>query len=116
MAFEIIRSRNSVKDLDRIFDHLVESYIRLGEAPAEAVNIAANRLLTIRADMNALALAPHQGTLLDHMATGLRSVTKHKAIFYFDVDDAAKTVSILAIFFSGQDHHRHMSQRLGKMR
>ncbi|MBX9459145.1 MAG: type II toxin-antitoxin system RelE/ParE family toxin [Rhizobium sp.] len=116
MAFEIVRSRKSIKDLDLIFDHLVESYVRLGETPADAANIAANRVGMIRADMNAIARAPYQGTLLDHMAVGLRSVTNNKAIFYFDVDEAAQIVSILAIFFSGQDHHRHMSRRLGKLR
>ena len=116
MAFEIVRSRDSIKDLDLIFDHLVESYNRLGEARADAVNLAVSRIHTIRADMNAIARAPYQGTLLDHMAVGLRSVTKHKAIFYFDVDGSAQVVSILAIFFSGQDHRRHMLRRLGKMR
>ena len=115
MAFEIARSRNSIKDLDVIFDHLVESYVRLGETPADAVIIAANRVDRIRADMNAIARAPYQGTLLDHIAVGLRSVTKNKAVFYFDIDDAAQIVSILAIFFSGQDHRRHMQRRLGKM-
>lgn len=115
MTFEIVRSRNSIKDLDLIFDHLVESYIRLGETPADAAELAANRIGTIRADMNAIARAPHQGTLLDHMAVGLRSITKNKAIFYFDVDDTAQIVSILAIFFSGQDHRRHMQRRLGKL-
>ena len=115
MAFEVVRSRNSIKDLDLIFDHLVESYMRLGEASADAVNLAANRIRTIRADMNAIGRAPYQGTLLDHMAVGLRSVTKNKAIFYFDVDDSAQIVSILAIFFSGQDHRRHMSRRLSTM-
>jgi toxin ParE1/3/4 len=115
MAFEIVRSRRSIDDLDLIFDHLVESYARLGEAPADAVNLAASRILTIKEDMNAIGRAPYQGALMDHMAAGLRSVTENKAVFYFDVDGATQVVRILAIFFSGQDHRRYMQRRLGKM-
>lgn len=48
------------------------------------------------------------------MAAGLRCVTKERAIFYFKVDDEAKVVQILAIFFSGQDHQRHILKRLGR--
>lgn len=102
-------------DLDLIFDHLVESYIRLGEAPADAVSAAANRVSAIKADMNAIARAPYQGTLVNHLAAGVRSVTKNKAIFYFEINDAAQIVLILAIFFGGQDHQRHMVKRLGRI-
>ena len=115
MAFEIVRSRNSIKDLDLIFDHLVESHARLGEAPADAVSAAANRISTIKADMNAIADAPYQGTPLNHIAAGMCSVTKNRAVFYFEIDDTAQIVRILAIFFGGQDHQRHMVKRLGRI-
>ena len=115
MAFEIVRSRSSIMDLDLIFDHLVESYVRLGETPADAVGIAVTRVNAIKADMNTIARAPYQGTLLNHLAAGVRSVTKNKAVFYFEIDDAAQIVRILAIFFGGQDHRRHMVTRLGRI-
>jgi len=115
MAYEIVRSRDSVNDLDVIFDHLIESYINLGDPPAEAVNRAADRIREIRADMDTIASAPFQGTILTYMAAGLRSVTKNKAVFYFDVDGPAEIVNILAVFFGDQDHRRHMLKRLGRM-
>jgi toxin ParE1/3/4 len=114
MAFRVVRSRSSIRDLDLIFDHLVESYVNLGETPVDAVNRAANRIRAIKVDMMAIAAAPYQGTHLDKLETGLRSVTKNRAIFYFDVDDKAQVVRILAIFFSGQDHRRHILKRLGR--
>ena len=113
MVFEIVRSRDSIKDLELIFDHLVESYVNLGDTPADATNRAADRIRAIRADMQAIANAPHQGTLLSPIAMGLRSVTKNRAIFYFDVDDERQLVVVLAVFFGGQDHRQHMLRRLG---
>jgi len=115
MAFEIVRSRDSLKGLNLIFDHLVDSYVGLGDAPADAVNRAADRIRTIRADMNAIANAPYQGTLLNQMAARVGCVTKNNAAFYFDVDGSAQVVRVLAIFFAGQDHRRHMLKRLGRM-
>jgi len=39
-------------------------------------------------------------------------LTIDRAIYWFDVDEAARKVRILAIFFGGQDHVRHMLVRL----
>lgn len=116
MAYKVVRSRESIKDLDLILDHLIESYISLGDVPADAFERAAARIRAIKADIDAIAHAPYQGTLLSHMALGLRSVTKNNAVFYFDVDGDAQIISVLAIFFGGQDHRRHMLKRLERMR
>ena len=62
--------------------------------------------------MLSLGEAPHQGTLRADLLPGLRSVTKDRAIFYFDIDDDRRTVRILAVFFGGQDHTRRMLMRL----
>jgi plasmid stabilization system protein ParE len=62
--------------------------------------------------MRALGDVPHQETLRPDLLPGLRSVTKQRAIFYFDVDDHLRLVRVLAIFFGGQDHQRAMLQRL----
>jgi plasmid stabilization system protein ParE len=114
MAYRIIRSRKSIRDLDAIFDHLVDAYVSLGDAPVDAVSPAVARVRSIRGNMNAIAAAPHQGTLFDKLSPGLRCVTKDRAIFYFGVDDEARVVRILAIFFSGQDHLRHILKRIGR--
>jgi toxin ParE1/3/4 len=42
----------------------------------------------------------------------VRYLTIDRAIYGFDVDKAARKVRILAIFFGGQDHVRHMLVRL----
>ena len=43
---------------------------------------------------------------------GLRHLAIGRAIYWFDVDDGRETVRVLAVFFGGQDHVRHMLARL----
>ena len=43
---------------------------------------------------------------------GLRHLTIDRAIYWFDVNEAEQRVRVLAIFFGGQDHVRHMLTRL----
>lgn len=112
MAFKVVRSTQTDRDLGLILDHLVQSYLDLGDALPAAFTRAARRVGSIEADMEALHKAPFQGTLAAELLPGLRRVTKNQAVFYFDVDEGEKTVRILAIFFGGQDHQRHMLQRL----
>lgn len=115
MAFKVVLSDEGNHDLELIFEHLVESYMMFGDPLAAAFERAHQRIAAIEADMNALGLAPHQGTLLDQIRAGLRHVTKNQAIFYFEADDADRTVRILAIFFGGQDHRRRMLIRLSRI-
>ncbi|PWE55863.1 KluB [Metarhizobium album] len=113
MAYRIVRSPAIERDIDIVFDHVFESYLTIGDSVPEAFERATQRIAALWSDMNSLALAPHQGTLHADLSSRLRHVTKNRAIFYFDVDDTAKTVRILAVFFGGQDHQRRMLQRLG---
>jgi plasmid stabilization system protein ParE len=106
------RSVETDRDLEAVFDFLVESYVKLGEAPNLALGRAGERVEAIEAQMLELGRVPHQGTRVDNILPGLRCVTKDKAIFYFDVDDDARRVRVTAIFFGGQDHRRRMLQRL----
>ena len=115
MAFEVVRSLDSNRDLRLIIRHLIDSYVNLGDALPDAIDRALARARIIEAETDAIALSPHQGTLLPHLRPGLRSVTKDRAIFYFDVDDAAQKVRILAIFFGGQDHSQHILKRLRRV-
>lgn len=112
MAFKVLRSTQTDQDLGLILDHLIQSYLDLGDALPGAFARAARRVGSIEADMEALHKAPFQGTLLPEILPGLRRVTKNQAVFYFDVDEGEKTVRILAVFFGGQDHLRHMLTRL----
>lgn len=95
-----------------IFDHLVESYQALGDDSIAAFDRAVSRAEAIKAEMRALGSAPFQGTLRNDLMPGLRHVTKNRTIYYFVADDDARTVRILAVFFGGQDHQRHMLTRL----
>ncbi|MDQ0456352.1 type II toxin-antitoxin system RelE/ParE family toxin [Rhizobium paknamense] len=114
MGFEVQLSEESEIDLALILDHLIEAYCALGDPIADAVNQAAGRLRKIRDDIFSIGASPYQGTLSPDIAAGLRHVTKNRAIIYFDVDDARQTVRVIAVFFGGQDHQRHMLARLGK--
>ena len=67
---------------------------------------------SIRQDTKKLARLPHRGTTHDHVLPGLRHVTFGQVIVWFQVDDDAQTVRVLAVFFGGQDHTRKMLTRL----
>ncbi|MEM9523702.1 MAG: type II toxin-antitoxin system RelE/ParE family toxin [Pseudomonadota bacterium] len=112
MVYDVLRSEASDRDLDLIFDHLFETYVDFGEAPGEALARAGDRVRAIEDEMEALGRQPFQGTLCPNLASGWRRVTKNRVIIYFTVDEQAATVRILAVFFGGQDHRRHMLKRL----
>lgn len=114
MPYHVERSVDTDDDLAAIFDFLLNSYMEFGDARDDALERAAARIEGIEHEMLALGDAPHQGTLRPDLLAGLRSVTKQRAIFYFDVDDDLRLVRVLAIFFGGQDHQRAMLQRLSK--
>jgi len=112
VKYAVERASDADRDLALIFDFLTESYRAFGEDEGAAFERAATRLRAIEADMQSLGNAPHQGTLRPDLLPGLRSVTKNRTIFYFDVDDDRRTVRVLAVFFGAQDHRRHMLKRL----
>lgn len=112
MAFEVVRSRASDRDLDLIFDYLLATYQDFGDPLPEALDRAALRLGSIEDELERLGTVPFQGTLLPDIMPDLRRVTKDRAIIYFRVAEHAKQVQVLAIFFGGQDHHNHMLLRL----
>ena len=112
MKYALERASDVQNDLAAIFAFLVESYEAFGEDRDNAVERAASRIRGIEADMEALCDVPHQGTVRADISPGLRSVTKRRAILYFDVDDERRVVRVLAVFFGGQDHQRRMLKRL----
>jgi toxin ParE1/3/4 len=110
--FAVLRSRAAARDLGLILDHLFESYCALGDNPSEAFERASKRVESIEDDMDALGRAPCQGTLREDLLPGLRQVTKDRAIYCFVLDEETETLRVLAVFFGGQDHQRHMLKRL----
>jgi plasmid stabilization system protein ParE len=113
VVFRVSRARAVTADLAHIHDHLVESYCDLGDGIADALDRADGRVQSIEDAMTRLGSAPHQGTLCEDVVPRLRRVTKDKAILYFITDDELAEVRVLAVFFSGQDHLRHIVERLG---
>lgn len=112
MNYAVERASGVRNDLAAIFAFLVESYQSFGEDHGSAVERAASRIEQIEDAMEARGDLPHQGTVRADISTALRSVTKGRAIFYFDVDDKRRVVRVLAVSFGGQDHRRRMLKRL----
>ena len=112
MAFRLEFSAQAERDFELIFDHLLESYISFGESVEIAIEHAEARVLEIRATANRILTAPHRGERHDEILPGLRHLTIHRAIYWFDVHEEREIIRILAVFFGGQDHVRHMLARL----
>lgn len=115
MGYEVRRALPIREDLERIFDHLFQAYLALGDAPSDAFDRGVKRLAQIEDAIDALGTAPHQGPLWPDVSDGLRWVTKDRAIFYFRLDDAAQVLTVLAVFFGGQDHKSHVLDRILEM-
>jgi plasmid stabilization system protein ParE len=112
MGYSVQRSLSCRADLEAIFDHLIAAYTDLGTDIADAFDQAEARLSQIEDSIDALGSAPHQGTLWPEVMEGLRWTTKNKAVLYFIVDDTTRCVTVLAVFFGGQDHKTHILNRI----
>lgn len=112
MRFEIEFSADAERDFGLIFDHLLESYVAFGESTEEALDHATRRVIGIAKAADRLASFPLRGTARDDILPGVRFVAIARAIYWFDVDQKTRKVRILAVFFGGQDHVRHMLVRL----
>lgn len=114
VVYKVLLAEAVTTDLVRIYDHLIETYIELGDDLREAVDRVAERVRGIENHITRLAAAPYQGTLCPEIMPDLRRVTKGRAILYFVVNEGELELRILAVFFSGQDHLRHIVARLVK--
>ena len=112
MAFRLEFSVEAERDFGLIFDHLLQSYFGFGESPESAFDHAEVRTLEIRAAAERILTAPHRGERHDDLLPGLRHLAIGQAVYWFDIDDERQTVRVLAVFFGGQDHVRHMLARL----
>lgn len=112
MPYRLERETQVTHDLEHIYNFLFESYLSFGQAPDDADAAAAARIDGIEDGLEALAALPHQRTRREDWLPGLRNVTVDRAVFYFTVDDEARLVRVLAVFFGGQDHQRAMLRRL----
>lgn len=112
MRFAIEFSADAERDFELIFDHLFESYVDFGESVEEALDHAARRVMDIRKAAERLASFPLRDAARDDIFPGIRLIAIARAIYWFDVDQAAHRVRILVVFFGGQDRIKHMLVRL----
>ena len=112
MAYKVLFAAQAERDFELVFEFLVKSYLGFGEAIELAIGQAEQRVQSIREEIEGLAAAPHRGTLHDDLLPGLRHVTLRRAVVWFDIVEEAQEVRVLAVFFGGQDHQRHMLVRL----
>lgn len=99
-------------DFELIFDHLLQSYVDLGDDPDTALIRAADRIRGIRTSMDTLAKTPLIGTLRPDIRENLRFVRLEKTAVWFLPDEERARVVVIALFFGSQDHMRHMLARL----
>jgi plasmid stabilization system protein ParE len=112
LAYRIDRALEVRTDLDAIFDYLHQAALNFGDDPARAYQRAASRIDAIERSFEALDTMPHRGTRAPEIAANLRYLTKDRAVIYFEVDDRAQVVHVLAVFYGGQDHRNRMIARL----
>lgn len=112
MRFRLEFSAEAEHDFVLIFDHLFASYRAFGETVEDALDHSEDRIRAIRAQADRLAEVPHRGERHDDLLPGLRHLTIDRAIYWYEVREADPRVRVLAIFFGGQDHLRHMLTRL----
>jgi plasmid stabilization system protein ParE len=92
----------AVRDFVLVFDHLVTSYVAIGESRASALDRAVARVRAVRAAASRIATAPQRGERHDDLQAGLRHLTLDQAVYWFEVDDPAQTMRMLAMFFGGR--------------
>ncbi|WP_333815582.1 type II toxin-antitoxin system RelE/ParE family toxin [Tabrizicola sp.] len=111
-VWTVVFAVDAVADLALIEAHLTEAYRGFGESPAEARQHAEARIEAIITSAERLAAAPFRGTARDDLLPGLRHLALDSAIYWFIPDSDRREIRVLALFFGGQDHQRHMLVRL----
>ena len=79
-------------------------------ASSASPTVAADYVDAIVAHCEGLAVFPHRGTLRDDIRPGLRTSSYRKrAVIATFVDDEAQQVTILGVFYGGQDYDTILS-------
>ncbi len=112
MRFRIEFSAEAEHDFTKIFDLLFKSYRSFGESVEAALDHCEDRIREIRRESDRFSASPNRGEHQEDLLPGLRHLAIDRAIYWFDVNDEEQQVRILAVFFGGQDHVRHMLTRL----
>ena len=93
--YQVRESLLAEADYDRIDDFI---FMATGNAAATE-----RIVLGLSARVADLAVFPHQGTRRDDILPGLRLLPHGRAVIAFTIDEAARTVLILRLFYGGED-------------
>lgn len=112
LRYRVRRAASVTRDLDLIENHLIQVYRDLGDDEESAAERGFARIVAALDYMRTFETHPHRGTERREIRPGIRTVTNRNFIFYFEIDEKAVEVRILAVFFSGADHARQILDRL----
>ncbi len=111
-GWTVVFAAAALDDFRLIEDHLTQAYRGFGESAAEAAQHSEARIEAIIIAAERLATAPFRGEAHDDLLPGLRHLALDSAVYWFIPQPKARQVRVLAVFFGGQDHQRHMLVRL----
>jgi plasmid stabilization system protein ParE len=112
MAWTLEYLPEAERDLELIFDHLLEAYRSFGDSADEAILRARQRLSGLHEAAQRLTSTPFIGTLRPEIYPNLRFVRRDNAAFWFIANGERERVLVVAVFFGPQDHTRRMLARL----
>lgn len=112
VGWTVVFAAEATRDLMLIEAFLAKAYQDFGESRTEAAHHAELRIEAILAAAERLSTAPFRGEAHDSLMPGLRHLALEGAVYWFQPDAERQEVRVLAIFFGGQDHQRHMLVRL----
>ncbi len=108
----MVFAAEAINDLVLITEYLTQAYCGFGEPLAEANRHAQVRIEAIITAAERLAAAPFRGESHDDLLPGLRHLVLDRAVYWFRPRAELHEIQVLAVFFGGQDHQRHMLVRL----
>ena len=101
MSFDVVFAPEASDQLEELFLYIAER---------SSPTIAQRYTDAVIATCEGLAMFPHRGVAREDIRPGLR-LTHHKGrtVIAYAVDDGAQTVSIVGVFYGGQDHEGALS-------
>ncbi len=112
VPWSVVFAADAIHDLLLIQDHLNQAYRGFGESVEEATHHAQARIEQIISSAERLAVAPLRGESHDDLLPGLRHLALDRAVYWFRMRPEQHEIQVLAVFFGGQDHQRHILVRL----
>jgi plasmid stabilization system protein ParE len=108
----VVFAAEAINDLVLITEYLTQAYCGFGEPLAEANRHAQVRIEVIITAAERLATAPLRGESHEDLLPSLRHLALDRAVYWFRPRAEQRVIQVLAVFFGGQDHQRHMLVRL----